>query len=176
VNDVQIERALLDHAISGKTFPPEYLEKCKKHLAVHEKQDETTALYDGEVKQFDKAYVLYTQAYAPPMFGIVEKEGNKFKFQAGVNCYSTLEELPLEFITAYKMWKIGTENEPKLFDFKNDRRGNRDASMFHHPLHECALCDDTYNENFGVFASYSNMSYVDCSQHILMVPYVETQA
>jgi hypothetical protein len=176
VNDVQIERALLDHAISGKTFPPEYLEKCKKHLAVHEKQDETTALYDGEVKQFDKAYVLYTQAYAPPMFGIVEKEGNKFKFQAGVNCYSTLEELPQEFITAYKMWKIGTENEPKLFDFKNDRRGNRDASMFHHPLHECALCDDTYNENFGVFASYSNMSYVDCSQHILMVPYVETQA
>ena len=176
VNDVQIERALLDHAISGKTFPPEYLEKCKKHLAVHEKQDETTALYDGEVKQFHKAYVLYTQAYAPPMFGIVEKEGNKFKFQAGVNCYSTLEELPLEFITAYKMWKIGTENEPKLFDFKNDRRGNRDASMFHHPLHECALCDDTYNENFGVFASYSNMSYVDCSQHILMVPYVETQA
>jgi hypothetical protein len=119
--------------------------------------------------------VLYTQAYAPPMFGIVEKEGNKFKFQAGVNCYSTLEELPQEFITAYKMWKIGTENEPKLFDFKNDRRGNRDASMFHHPLHECALCDDTYNENFGVFASYSNMSYVDCSQHILMVPYVETQ-
>jgi hypothetical protein len=71
------------------------------------------------------------------MFGIVEKEGNKFKFQAGVNCYSTLEELPLEFVTAYKMWKIGTENEPKLFDFKNDRRGNRDASMFHHPLHEC---------------------------------------
>jgi hypothetical protein len=176
VNDVQIERALLDHAISGKTFPPEYLEKCKKHLAVHEKQDETTALYDGEVKQFHKAYVLYTQAYAPPMFGIVEKEGNKFKFQAGVNCYSTLEELPLEFITAYKMWKIGTENDPKAFDFKSDRRGNRDASMFHHPLHECALCDDTYNENFGVFASYSNMSYVDCSQHILMVPYVETQA
>jgi hypothetical protein len=176
VNDVQIERALLDHAISGKTFPPEYLEKCKKHLAVHEKQDETTALYDGEVKQFHKAYVLYTQAYAPPMFGIVEKEGNKFKFQAGVNCYSTLEELPLEFITAYKMWKIGTENDPKAFDFKSDRRGNRDASMFHHPLHECMVCDDTYNENFGVFASYSNMSYVDCSQHILMVPYVETQA
>jgi hypothetical protein len=176
VNDVQIERALLDHAISGKTFPPEYLEKCKKHLAVHEKQDETTALYDGEVKQFHKAYVLYTQAYAPPMFGIVEKEGNKFKFQAGVNCYSTLEELPLEFITAYKMWKIGTENDPKAFDFKSDRRGNRDASMFHHPLHECMVCDDTYNENFGVFVAYSNMSYVDCSQHILMVPYVETQA
>ena len=176
VNDVQIERALLDHAISGKTFPPEYLEKCKKHLAVHEKQDETTALYDGEVKQFHKAYVLYTQAYAPPMFGIVEKEGNKFKFQAGVNCYSTLEELPLEFITAYKMWKIGTENDPKAFDFKSDRRGNRDATMFHHPLHECMVCDDTYNENFGVFVAYSNMSYVDCSQHILMVPYVETQA
>jgi hypothetical protein len=176
VNDVQIERALLDHAISGKTFPPEYLEKCKKHLAVHEKQDETTALYDGEVKQFHKAYVLYTQAYAPPMFGIVEKEGNKFKFQAGVNCYSTLEELPLEFITAYKMWKIGTGNDPKAFDFKSDRRGNRDASMFHHPLHECMVCDDTYNENFGVFVAYSNMSYVDCSQHILMVPYVETQA
>jgi hypothetical protein len=176
VNDVQIERALLDHAISGKTFPPEYLEECKKHLAAHEKHNEKTALYDDEIKQFYKAYVLYTQAYAPPMFGIVEKEGNKFKFQAGVNCYSTLEELPLEFITAYKMWLIGTENDPKAFDFKSDRRGNRDASMFHHPLHECMVCDDTYNENFGVFVAYSNMSYVDCSQHILMVPYVETQA
>jgi hypothetical protein len=176
VNDVQIERALLDHAISGKTFPPEYLEECKKHLAAHEKHNEKTALYDDEIKQFYKAYVLYTQAYAPPMFGIVEKEGNKFKFQAGVNCYSTLEELPLEFITAYKMWLIGTENDPKAFDFKSDRRGNRDASMFHHPLHECMVCDDTYNENFGLFVAYSNMSYVDCSQHILMVPYVETQA
>jgi hypothetical protein len=176
VNDVQIERALLDHAISGKTFPPEYLEECKKHLAAHEKHNEKTALYDDEIKQFYKAYVLYTQAYAPPMFGIVEKEGNKFKFQAGVNCYSTLEELPQEFITAYKMWLIGTENDPKAFDFKSDRRGNRDASMFHHPLHECMVCDDTYNENFGVFVAYSNMSYVDCSQHILMVPYVETQA
>ena len=176
VNDVQIERALLDHAISGKTFPPEYLERCKKYLIEHEQQDEKSTLYDDELRQFDKAYVLYTQAYAPPMFGIVEKEGNKFKFQAGVNCYSTLEELPLEFITAYKMWKIGTENDPKAFDFKSDRRGNRDASMFHHPLHECMVCDDTYNENFGVFVAYSNMSYVDCSQHILMVPYVETQA
>jgi hypothetical protein len=176
VSKVEVERALLDHLINGKTFPPEFLEECKKHLAVHEKQDETTALYDGEVKQFHKAYVLYTQAYAPPMFGVVEKEGNKFKFQAGVNCYSTLEELPLEFITAYKMWLIGTENDPKAFDFKSDRRGNRDASMFHHPLHECMVCDDAYNENFGVFVAYSGMSYFDSTQNILMVPYVETQA
>jgi hypothetical protein len=29
VNNVQIERALLDHAISGKTFPPEYLENVR---------------------------------------------------------------------------------------------------------------------------------------------------
>jgi hypothetical protein len=176
VNDVQIERALLDHAISGKTFPPEYLEECKKALSKHEEHDEKTTLYDDEIKQFYKAYVLYTQAYAPPMFGIVEKEGNKFKFQAGVNCYSTLEELPLEFITAYKMWLIGTENDPKAFDFKSDRRGNRDASMFHHPLHECVVCDDTYNENFGVFISYSSMNYINSTQNILMVPYVETQA
>jgi hypothetical protein len=176
VNNVQIERALLDHAISGKTFPPEYLERCKKYLIEHEQQDEKSTLYDDELRQFDKAYVLYTQAYAPPMFGIVEKEGNKFKFQAGVNCYSTLEELPLEFITAYKMWLIGTENDPKAFDFKSDRRGNRDASMFHHPLHECMVCDDTYNENFGVFVAYSNMNYINSTQNILMVPYVETQA
>jgi hypothetical protein len=62
--------------------------------------------------------VLYTQAYTPPMFGIVEKEGNKFKFQAGVNCYSTLEELPLEFVTAYKMWMIGTENDRRRLTSK----------------------------------------------------------
>jgi hypothetical protein len=83
VNDVQIERALLDHAISGKTFPPEYLEKCKKHLAVHEKQDETTALYDGEVKQFHKAYVLYTQAYARPCLALSRKKVISLSFRQG---------------------------------------------------------------------------------------------
>ena len=176
VVDVGIERALLEHAINGKTFPPEYLEECKKYLSKHEKQDETNNQYAEEVKQFDKVYVLYTQAYAPPMFGIAEREGKKFKFQAGVNCYSTLEELPTEFVTAYKMWKIGTENEPKMFDFLNDKRGNRDEGMFHHPLHECMVCDDAYNENFAVYMSYSSMTYVNSSQHIFMVPYVETQA
>jgi hypothetical protein len=111
------------------------------------------------------------------MFGIVEKEGNKFKFQAGVNCYSTLEELPLEFVTAYKMWMIGTENDPKAFDFKSDRRGNRDASMFHHPLHECMVCDDTYTrELWCVRCIQRHELYQLHSTHILMVPYVETQA
>jgi hypothetical protein len=48
--------------------------------------------------------------------------------------------------------------------------------MFHHPLHECMVCDDAYNENFGVFVAYSNMNYINSTQNILMVPYVETQA
>jgi hypothetical protein len=83
VNDVQIERALLDHAINGKTFPPEYLEKCKKHLAVHEKQDETTALYDGEVKQFQRRTCCTHRLMPRPCLALSRKKVISLSFRQG---------------------------------------------------------------------------------------------
>ena len=104
------------------------------------------------------------------MFGIATlNEKNKYVFEEGVNCYSSLEELPTEFAVAYKMWKIGTENKDIKFQLL--------ANEPDYPLAECFPSDDEFYRDFGVNAVSRYSTTYRTSLYTFMVPYAEqTQA
>ena len=90
-------------------------------------------------------------------------------FQDGVNCYSSLEELPMEFAVAYKMWKIGTENKDVNFQLLKNEPD--------YPMAECLPSDDEFYRDFGVNTISRYNSTYRTSLYTFMVPYAEqTQA
>jgi hypothetical protein len=76
-----------------------------------------------------------------------------------VKCYKDLEELPQDFLLAYKMWKVGT-----------NQNGLEPNMLYHTPLHEELLRVDSYSEAFAVFTSYDNVDSILGTEYTIAIP------
>jgi len=171
INRTEAERALLELFFDKKPITDNHvLEVLAKSKKAYDTYDQNRAEYEEEIAPFKKCYVLYGCKDMPPMFGVaVLNDKNKFIFQDGVNCYSSLEELPTEFAVAYKMWKIGTENRGITFQLLENEPN--------YPMAECLPADDEFYRDFGVNTLIRYSSAYRTTSYIFMVPYAEqTQA
>ena len=171
INRTEAERALLELFFDKKPITDnQVLEVLAKSKKAYDTYDQRREAYEEEIKPFSKCYVLCGGRDMPPMFGIATlNEKNKYVFEEGVNCYSSLEELPTEFAVAYKMWKIGTENRGVTFQLLENEPN--------YPMAECLPADDEFYSDFGVNTLIRYSSAYRATSYIFMVPYAEqTQA
>jgi len=171
INRTEAERAILDFFFDKKPISDNnVLEVLMKSKKAYDTYDQRREAYEEEVAPFKKCYVLCGCKDMPPMFGIATlNEKNKYVFEEGVNCYSSFEELPMEFALAYKMWKIGTENKDINFQLLNNHPD--------YPLAECFPSDDEFYRDFGVNTVSRYNSTYRTTLYSFMVPYAEqTQA
>jgi hypothetical protein len=156
--------AVLFNLFDNKPIEPEIKDKLAKMFEKHKEVQANIAYINGEVNAFDKCYVLYGSAKSPVMFGIAERLGDKsFSFQGGVKSYANLEDLPQDFVLAYKMWKIGAN--PSASDCRQDEDIN-----YHTPLHLELIRKDAYSEDFAVFTCYDLSNSILGTEYIIAIP------
>ena len=152
-------KAVLLNLFENKPIEPEIKDRLHKMFEKSKEAEKNAAFLKNEIAAFDKCYVLYGTADSPMMFGVAELVNKCYSFQDGVKCYKDLEELPQDFLLAYKMWKVGT-----------NQNGLEPNMLYHTPLHEELLRVDSYNEAFAVFTSYDNVDSILGTEYTIAIP------
>lgn len=159
--------AVLSNLFENKPIEPEVKNKLAEMFKKHKEVQENIAHVDGEVNAFKKCYVMYGSAKSPVMFGIAERLDDKsFMFQGGVKSYASLEDLPQDFVLAYKMWRVGANpiGQDCIAAVQDD------GTIYHTPLHLELIKQDSYSEDFAVFTCYDHNDSIFGVEHIIAIP------
>lgn len=155
--------AVLSNLFENKMIEPEVKDRLHKMFEEAKKVEKNAAFIKGEIDAFKKCYVMYGTSGSPVMFGVAELAGDYFSFQDGVKCYKDLEELPQDFLLAYKMWKVGAN--------PNQKSALDDTSLaYNTPLHAELIRLDSYNGDFAVFTSYDNYDSILGTEYTIAIP------
>ena len=159
--------AVLFNLFENKPIEPEVKDKLAEMFKKHKEVQANIAYVSGEIGAFDKCYVMYGSAKSPVMFGIAERlDGKNFLFQGEVKSYASLEDLPQDFVLAYKMWKVGAN--PTGQDCISAAQD--DDTIYHTPLHLELIKQDSYSEDFAVFTCYDHNDSIFGVEYIIAIP------
>jgi hypothetical protein len=90
------------------------LGKIKKFVSEKEAEDKAT---EDAKSAFSEAYVLCVCDNEPMSFGKIKLNDNKeYEFTEPMKSYLSLEELPVEFLVQYKMWRTARETQHENLD------------------------------------------------------------
>lgn len=152
-------KAVLLNMFENKPIEPEIKDRLHKMFEKAKEVEKNAEFIKNEIAAFNKCYVLYGTADSPVMFGVAELVDKYYSFQDRVKCYKDLEELPQDFLLAYKMWKVGT----------NQNQGEHTRS-YHTPLHAELIRNDSYSEAFAVFTSYDSLDGLLGTEYTIAIP------
>jgi hypothetical protein len=159
--------AVLFNLFENKPIEPEIKDRLAKMYEKHREVQTNIKTLNNEISAFNKCYVMYGTSKSPVMFGVAEKVNDHFVFQDGVKCYEKLEDLPQDFVLAYKMWKVGTN----LSESTNCIQADHDDGVgYHTPLHLELIKEDSYNEAFAVFSSYDHHDSPFGTEYTIVIP------
>jgi len=159
--------AVLLNIFENKPIEPEIKDRLAKMFEKHREVQTNIKTLNNEISAFNKCYVMYGTSKSPVMFGVAEKVNDHFVFQDGVKCYEKLEDLPQDFVLAYKMWKVGTN----LSESTNCIQADHDDGVgYHTPLHLELIKEDSYNEAFAVFSSYDHHDSPFGTEYTIVIP------
>lgn len=159
----EMEWELLQHIFDDKPIDNYHMSKLKEYFDKHQKTEEKMIAFRQEISKFDRAHVIIGSENTPIVYGVAQKEGDKYTFQGGVKPCFNEEDLPSEVAVHMKMHRISREELYKNFPTKGPT-----------PMHRLLLRQDNYDEDFETATYYTHFSSIRGTYFIYVFPYKET--
>lgn len=158
-----MEWDVLQHIFDNKPIDNYHMSKLREYFEKHQKAEEKIIAFKQELSKFDRVHVLVGAETTPIVYGIAQKENEKYTFQGEVKpCFSE-EDLPPEVAVHMKMHRISKDELYKGYPMKGPT-----------PMHELLLRQDNYDEDFETVTYYTHFTTLKGTYLLYAFPYKET--